>query len=94
MAGGKPHQLTLSNREEIKLTGIIRVNNFDEEEIDLETNMGVLAVRGEGLHINQLNIDTGEVAVIGLIKSLQYLEEQGMKNVKRKGKGFLDRILK
>lgn len=87
------HQVSILNREEVKLKGVIKVETFDDEEIILETNMGPLALRGENLHISHLNLETGELAAVGTVKSLQYLE-QGMKTAKGKGKSVIKRLMK
>ncbi|MGI6065102.1 MAG: sporulation protein YabP [Bacillota bacterium] len=94
MSEQKLHQISLVNREEFKMKGVTKVETFDDVEIILETNMGPLSLRGENLHINQLNLETGDLSVIGQVKAIQYLEAQGVKAAKGKGKNILDRLLK
>jgi len=94
MVEQKTHEFSLKNREDFRLKGVIKVETFDDCEVVLETTAGPLAVRGDNLHINQLNLETGELSVVGLIKSIQYMEAQGLKGVKGKGKSIIDRILK
>ncbi len=100
MRGGKKvpeqkvHHFSLVNREEFKLKGVTKVETFDESEIVLETNAGPMSLKGENLHIHNLNLETGDLAVIGLVKSIQYLDPQGYKSVKGKGKSILNRLLK
>lgn len=94
MPDQKVHQIFLLNREEFKMKGVTKVDTFDDSEIILETNMGCLVLKGENLHINQLNLENGDMAVIGLITSMQYVEPQAMKAAKGKGKNILDRLLK
>ncbi|MEL7566726.1 MAG: sporulation protein YabP [Dehalobacterium sp.] len=88
------HHFSLVNREEFSLKGITKVETFDESEIVMETNAGPLAIKGENLHIHNLNLETGDLAVLGLVKSIQYLDPQGYKSVKGKGKSILNRLLK
>lgn len=90
----KVHHFSLVNREELMLKGIIKVETFDESEIVIETNGGPMALKGENLHIQNLNLDTGDLAVLGLIKSIQYLDPHGYKTIKGKGKSILNRLLK
>jgi len=85
--------LTLTNRERLDATGVERVISFDDSEIILETQLGNLILRGEGLHIAHLDLTSGELVVEGLIVSLEYSEERG-KKIKVKGKNILDRLLK
>jgi sporulation protein YabP len=94
MVEQKVHQFSLLNREDFKLNGVTKVETFDDQEIIIETNAGPLGIFGENLHINRLNLETGDLEVIGLIKSIQYLEPQGIKSAKGKGKSLISRILK
>ncbi len=66
------HNVAMENRERITLTGIEEVESFDESQIMLYTQMGMLTIRGEDLHINKLNVDTGDVVIDGLITSCVY----------------------
>ncbi|NLV21200.1 MAG: sporulation protein YabP [Syntrophomonadaceae bacterium] len=86
------HLINMSNRKSIELSGITNVINFDEEEIILETVMGYLEIGGHELHITMLNLEHGQVAVMGSINHLAY-KPQGT-NLKNKGKTILNRLLK
>lgn len=85
------HSVSINERKQLVLEGVQHVGNFDESEITLETNMGILILKGEGLHITQLSLETGKLAAEGFITSLQYVESKGRG---KRGKGFLNRILK
>jgi sporulation protein YabP len=82
----------MTNRKSIELSGVTNVINFDEEEVILDTVMGYLEIGGEELHITMLNLDKGQVAVMGNINHLAY-KPQGT-NLKNKGKTILNRLLK
>ena len=82
------HQLTLVDREEMTVEGVMSLGSADEVEIVMETERGLLAIKGEGLNIQQLNLDKGNIVVEGLIKSLVYDDEPKQK------KGLLNRLLK
>ncbi|NPV26920.1 MAG: sporulation protein YabP [Firmicutes bacterium] len=88
------HEIVLSNRQRLVLTGVLHVESFDEDEIILETNMGMLALKGQGLHVLQLNLEDGKLAVEGAIKTLDYLDERAGKHGKGRGRGFWQRLLK
>jgi len=83
----KAHTLSLDDRKNLKLSGIERVDSFDENEIILVTGGGELAVRGEGLHMDGLDLETGEAAVTGKISELVYSES-------RPREGFLSRLFR
>ena len=66
------HAVNIENREKITVTGVIDVSSFDEETISAETSMGFLTVKGENLHINKLNLDSGELLIDGNVNSVFY----------------------
>ena len=67
-----PHQLQLDSRARLHMTGVIEVESFDESTIVLTTTRGTLIVRGEGLHLQLLRLDGGEVLVDGTVDALTY----------------------
>ena len=71
-----PHQLQLDSRSRLHMTGVIEVESFDETMIVLTTTRGTLIVRGEGLHLQLLRLDGGEVLVDGTVDSLSYEDAQ------------------
>lgn len=71
-----PHQLQLDSRSRLHMTGVIEVESFDETMIVLTTTRGTLIVRGEGLHLQLLRLNGGEVLVDGTIDSLSYEDAQ------------------
>lgn len=68
----QPHKLSLINRETMAVTGVKDVLAFDVSEVLLETDMGMLAIRGSDLHVNRLTLEKGEVDVTGKIDSMTY----------------------
>ena len=60
----QPHSLILENRQNLHLTGITDVGEFDEQLIRTVTSMGGLLVRGKRLHISQLDLASGDLVVI------------------------------
>ncbi len=72
MPNGKKHTLALDSRSRLVLTGAEDVSGFNEESVSVKTSAGTLLVRGSGLHIERLNLETGEVTVEGTVNALQY----------------------
>ncbi|MBT9139848.1 MAG: Spore protein YabP [Dehalococcoidia bacterium] len=85
------HRLIIQNRESMDVTGVLHVDSFDDEEVILETEQGILAIRGEELHIRQLNLEKGELAIEGLILELTYSDD---KRFRDRGKGLFERLFK
>ena len=68
------HNIAISMRKSINLTGVKKIENFDENEFLLETNMGYLMIKGTNLEIIKLDTYQGDVSIKGKIDSLNYLE--------------------
>ena len=54
------------------LTGILDVISFDENTIVLDTDMGLLTIKGKDLHVNRLSLEKGEIDIEGRTDSLVY----------------------
>lgn len=68
----KSHKIVLTNRKGGNFTGVLDVISFDISEILLETEQGMLNVKGKDLHVNRLNLEKGEVDIEGSIDALSY----------------------
>lgn len=66
--------LVLENREKLSISGVLDVLSFDDQVVIVETELGLLTIKGENLRINKLSIDTSEVVVEGEIYNLAYSE--------------------
>jgi len=88
-----PYQLTLTNREFLQTNGVIEVESFDEHEILAVTKLGPLVIKGQGLHIIQLNLEDGKMSLEGEINSIQYSNTKKGK-MKDKSKGIMERLFK
>ena len=69
---GLSHQIMLYNREKGNLTGILDVISFDENTIVLDTDMGLLTIKGKDLHVSRLTLEKGEIDIEGQADSLVY----------------------
>lgn len=84
-----PHSLMLDNRKNLSISGISDVDSFDEQIILAYTDLGELTIKGKSLHINKLNIDSGDLQVEGQIDSLSYSDNKPLS-----GGGFFSKIFK
>ena len=80
------HRLELTGRERLTVSGVEDVERFDETGIVMSTGAGMLVVTGEGLHIDKLSLDGGELHVDGRIDSISYEEGGGERG------GFFQRL--
>lgn len=87
----RPHKLELQNREQGRITGVQDVVSFDENQIILDTDMGLLTVRGKNLHVSRLTLEQGEVDIDGMVESLLYSSNEAFR---RSGESLLKRLFK
>lgn len=78
MNTGVIQNLILENRGKLSISGVLDVLSFDDQVVIVETELGLLTVKGENLRINKLSIDTSEVIVEGDIASLSYSENKSV----------------
>lgn len=68
----KGHKLIINARKTALITGVNDVLSFDAGEVLLQTEQGILMIRGNELHVNRLTLEKGEVDIDGRIDSLTY----------------------
>lgn len=85
----KAHRISLADRGRGSITGVKDVNSFDEKEISLVTEEGILTIKGENLHVTRLDLEKQEVDIDGKVDSLIY--SQGIARSKG-GEGMLKRL--
>ena len=72
--------LILENRGKLSISGVNDVLSFDDQIVMVDTELGLLTVKGENLRINKLSLDTAEVIVEGEISSLAYSQNKQEKS--------------
>lgn len=87
---GVIQNLVLENREKLSISGVLDVLSFDDQVVIVETELGLLTVKGENLRINKLSLDTSEVVVEGEIYNLAYSEN----DFDKKSSSILGKIFK
>ena len=63
-------KISLTNRSQALVTGVRDVLAFDTVQVLLDTELGMLEIKGEDLHVVRLMLEKGEVALGGRIESL------------------------
>jgi len=84
------HNLIMENRAKLNLTGVKDIHSFDDEVVLIETELGILTIKGLDLKMNKLNLDNSELSIEGKIIALVYSENE----VGKKGGGMLGKIFK
>ncbi len=85
----KNHNAILENRKRLLLSGVTDVDSFNENQMLLFTELGELLIKGKDLHINEMNVETGDFSVEGDIWALIYGDKD-----KNKRLGFIKKIFK
>lgn len=85
------HKLVINNRKTSMVTGVVDVLAFDLNEVLLETEQGMLMVKGKDLHVNRLSLEKGEVDLAGHIDSVAYSDVQ---QVNKKDDNFFMKLFK
>ena len=83
-----PHNVIMEDRKSLSISGVSDIDSFDEQTVVLFTDMGELTVKGFNLHINKLNVETGELTMEGEVCSLSYSDQE-----RREG-GFFSNLFK
>jgi sporulation protein YabP len=83
-----PNNIIMEDRRILSVSGVSDVDSFDEETVTVYTDLGLLTIRGNSLHINRLSVETGELSVEGEINSLTYTDAQP------KGASFFSKVFR
>lgn len=87
----RPHRLMLDNRGAGTVTGIREVVSFDENQVVLDTDLGLLTIKGKDLHVSRLTLEKGEVDLNGAIDSLSYSSNESLR---KSGESMFARLFK
>lgn len=68
------HEIKVTDRNIMSFSGIKKINSFDNEEFLMESNMGMILLKGEKLEIIKLDTHDGNVKIKGKINSFTYIE--------------------
>lgn len=74
------HIIKLSDRKNIIISGIKKINNFDDKEFSLDSVMGGIIIKGENLEMIKLDTVEGNVSIKGLINSFYYTDAASKEN--------------
>ena len=85
------HSISINERKNIVVTGVKKIDSFDDEEFLLETSMGYIVIKGSELEIIKLDTYQGNVSIKGKINSLTYMETA---NKKEKESSVISKLFK
>ncbi len=85
---GRNHTVYIDNRESLVVTDVSDVASFSEDTVLFTLSQGGLMVKGENLHMQQLDLETGKAVLSGSVQSAVYTQK------KNREKNLLSRLLK
>ena len=85
------HGISVSERKNVVVSGVKKIEKFDDEEFYIETSLGYLVIKGKDLELIKLDTYQGNVSIKGVIDSFNYID-----NDKRKSNdsSFLGKLFK
>ena len=89
--GRGAHKVNMMNRRTGSITGVSDVISFDISEVLLETDLGMMQIKGADLHVNRLTLEKGEIELEGRIDSIQYSE---VSDFKKSGESLLNGLFR
>ena len=84
------HSISIKERKNLSMTGVKKIENFDEEEFLLETVMGYLLIKGENLELLKMDSMSGNISIKGTFNSFVYVDDHKQK----KEDGIFSRLFK
>ena len=87
----KSHKMMIDNRRKAEITGVNDVISFDLNTVLLETDYGMVTIKGSNLHVNRLSVEKGEVDIDGKLDGINYSD---ISNYTKKGESFISRMFK
>lgn len=84
------HSVVMEERNKVLVSGVTDVFAFDEDNIIMETELGVLTISGNNLHVNKLTLENGQLEIEGEIDGISY--NQLKESVK--SQGFLTKLFR
>ncbi len=82
------HNITINERKNIIISGVKKIESFDNEEFLLDTTMGSIVIKGHDLEIIKLDTYQGTVSIKGTIISLTYAD------INKKEEGVFSKLFK
>ena len=89
ITGTRPQNLIIESRERLFISGVTDIESFDEEQLLVKTVLGDMIIAGKRFNVKKLNVDSGDLELVGYVISITYREKQ-----QREKGGILKRMFK
>ena len=88
----RAHAIHIDNRERVVITGVEDVDNFNEDEVNFQTDGGYVTLTGADLHITRLNLEEGQLIIEGSVNGIAY--SGNSEQAEGSGGGFFSKLFK
>ena len=85
---GVIQNVIIENRKKLNISGVKDVTSFDEETILVDTALGKMTIKGDGLRIESFDTATGDLSAVGKVYAVVYMTDA------RVSGGFLSRLFR
>ena len=85
----KEQNIVIQNREKTVVTGVEDIHSFDDELVIVQTDLGLLTIKGENLKMNKLNLENNELIIESRTSAIAYSDA-----VQNKKQGFMNKLFK
>ena len=86
------HAFNLVERKNVSISGVKKIDSFDNEEFLIESVMGYIVLKGSDLELVKLDTHDGVVNIKGMVNSLTYVDSDT--NKKNKENSVISRLFK
>lgn len=66
-------EVFLVDRKELKINGVTQAISASETQVNFETIMGGMQVKGKNLRVEKLDTETGDLALVGQVSEIKYV---------------------
>lgn len=73
------HGISISERKNVVVSGVKKIEKFDDEEFYIDTSLGGLVIKGNDLELIKLDTYQGNVSIKGTIDSFNYIDHDKKK---------------
>ncbi len=87
----RSHSVRMEDRKKVEITGITEVISFDPDKVVLESDYGVITIKGTSLHVNKLSVEKGDLDVDGKVDSIVYTQSG---SASKKGESLVGRLFR
>lgn len=77
---GYNHGISLLDRKSLVVTGVKKIENFDNEQFLLETISGFMIIKGNDLELIKLDTLQGNVSIKGTVDGINYVDDNSKKD--------------